>query len=254
VIEPRPATTLRAIGSLGFMYRERTRFFAGVSALLGVTLEPDGRDGVVVDVREIAELRAVSVMPDGGVVAGAFAPLEALALAAPAVCPPDATLAQARTRLALLGARVSVHGQGRSRVAACDELRLAPYELPVTIEIAAPRAGLGIAERHRTTHDGEVSFTLGVTVALRASVLGNFEHVRVIVDADGERLRARDAEAKLEKTRCDSTLFAAAARLAAGVVQATDVRSSAMARALPPLVVASLRDALEAARPAPRRP
>ncbi|HTJ26146.1 MAG TPA: hypothetical protein VMA36_08275 [Candidatus Limnocylindria bacterium] len=249
-MQPRPAaTTLRAIGSLGFMYRERTRFFAGASALLGIALEPDGGQGTVVDVREVPELCSVSVMPDGGVVAGAFVTLEALAIAAPTICPPDATPAQARTRLALLGARVSVHGLGRTRVAPCDDLQLAPYELPVTIEVAAPRAGLGIAERHRTTHDGEVSFTLGVTAALRVSTLGNFEHVRIVVDADGELLRATEAEAKLERTRCEAALFPAAARLASSVFPTTDARSSAMARALPPLVVASLRDALSDARP-----
>jgi CO/xanthine dehydrogenase FAD-binding subunit len=238
------ATTLRAIGSLGFMYRERTRFFAGVSPLLGIALEPDGSVGTVVDVRGVAELRTVSGMPDGGVVAGAFVSLETLAQTAPAIVPPEATVAQARTRLALLGARVSVHGLGRTRIAPCDDLRLAPHELPVTIEIAAPRTGLGIAERRRTTHDGALSYTLGVTAALRVSALGNFEHVRIVVDVNGELLRATEAEKKLERTRCEAALFPDAARLAALVVDAQDARSSAMARALPPLVVASLRDAL----------
>jgi CO/xanthine dehydrogenase FAD-binding subunit len=259
VMQPRPvgsgeaarATTLREIGSLGFMHRERTRFFAGSSALLGVVLEPVSVDGFIVDVRGVEELQRIVVMPDGGVTAGAFASLEALAQAAPVICPSDATLVQVRMRLALLGARVSVHGLGRTRIAPVDALQLAPYELPVTLEVAAPRVGVGIAERRRTTHDGEISFALGVTAALRVSVLGRFEHVRLIVNADGELLRAAQAEAKLERTPCDSTLFPEAARLAAGVWESTDARSSAMARALPGLVVACLREALEAARPKP---
>jgi hypothetical protein len=213
-------------------------------------LEPRAGEGVVVDVRGVEKLRRVSILPDGGVTAGAFASLDALAQAAPAVCPAAATLVQARTRLALLGARVSVHGLGRTRIAPVDGLQLAAYELPVTIEVAAAR-GLGIAERRRTTHDGAVSFALGVTVALRVSVLGRFEHVRIVVDAEGELLRPAQAEAKLERTRCDTALFPEVARLAATICAATDARSSAMARALPPLVVACLRDALEAARPKP---
>jgi CO/xanthine dehydrogenase FAD-binding subunit len=248
-MEQRPAAkSLRAIGSLGFMYRERTRFFAGTSELLDVVLEPNGRDGVVVDVRAVEELRAVSVMPDGSVVMGAFTSLATLAESAPVVCPAGATPAQVRTRLALLGAHVGVHGLGRTRISAYDALQLAPFELPVTIEIAALRAGLGIAERRRTTHDGELSYVLGVTVALRVSVLGNFEHVRIVVDADGELLRAREAEAKLERTPGDAALFTDAARLASLVVVTNDAHSSAVARALPPLVVAALRDALQSAR------
>jgi hypothetical protein len=259
-MQPRPpgggaavAKTLREIGSLGFMHRERTRFFGGNSELLGIVLEPPAGDGVVVDVRGVEELQRVSVLPDGGVTAGAFASLDALAQAAPAVCPAAATAVQTRTRLALLGARVSVHGLGRTRISPVDGLQLAAYELPVTIEVAAPH-GLGIAERWRTTHDGAVSFALGVTVGLRVSVLGRFEHVRIVVDADGELLRPAEAEAKLERTTCDAALFPEVGRLAAMICAATDARSSAMARALPPLVVACLRDALEAARPKPDPP
>src|SRR5580658_7750839 len=147
--------TLREANAQGFLHRERTRYRAGTSRLLGVVLEPTPSEGSVVDVAAVDELHAVAV-----------AEPEALT-GAPHVCPPDASAAGVRMRLALHDAKVTVYGLGRTRVAPVEGLVLAPYELPAVIEVPPPRAGLGIAERSILQRDGATSFALGVTVALR---------------------------------------------------------------------------------------
>ena len=245
---PSSAKTLREVANIGFMQHERVRFAAGHSELLGLTLAPKPGDGFVVDVSAVPELRHLSVAPSGSATVGAFVSLAQLAVAVPAVRPLDASPVNVRLRLALHDARVTVCGLGRTRIAPLDALHLAPYELPTTIDVPAPRPGLGIADRRLVTHDGAASFAIDVTVALRISVLGRFEHVRIFVQADGETLRAAEAEAKLERQPCDPDLFPQAARLAATISPGDGTRSSAIARAVPPLVVASLREALVAAK------
>jgi CO/xanthine dehydrogenase FAD-binding subunit len=245
---PAIAKTLRDVANFGFMQRERVRFTAGRSELLGVTIAPKPGDGFLVDVSAVEELRQISVAPNGTATVGAFVTPAQLAVAVPAVCPVDATPVNIRLRLALHDARVTVCGLGRTRVAPLDALQLAPYELPATIEVPAPRAGLGIAERRLVTHDGDASFAIEVTVALRISLLARFEHVRIFVHIDGEARRATEAETKLERQRCDRDLFPEAARLAAMISPGTGTRSSAIARALPPLVLASLREAFALAK------
>jgi CO/xanthine dehydrogenase FAD-binding subunit len=231
------------------MHRERTRFRAGESALLALVLEPAPTEGVVVvDVGASEELHAVAVTAGGAVRVGAFASPQALAEPAPHLCPPGAGAAEVRLRLALYDARVTVYGLGRTRVAPVEGLVLAPYELPAVIEVPAPRAGLGIAERRILQRDGAASFALGVTVALRVSLLGRFEHVRILLDLDGSVRRANEAEAGLEKQRCERDRFPEIARLAASSIAGDDARSSAIARALVPLVMAGLRDAFADAR------
>jgi CO/xanthine dehydrogenase FAD-binding subunit len=245
---PVAVSTLREVNDLAFLHRERVRFRAGTSELLAVALEPQDDDGFVVDVREVGELRAIAQAPNGAPVIGAFAPCAAVAIELPAICPSPATLANARMRVGLHDPRVRVYGLGATRLVPLDRLVLAPHELPVALELAPPRPGLGIAERRRTTNDGEASFTLGVTVALRVTALARFEHVRVFVDLDGAIRRAGAIEEALEGRRCDRDLFLGAARAAATAIPATDARSSALARSLPPLVVAALRDAFDAAK------
>jgi CO/xanthine dehydrogenase FAD-binding subunit len=239
--------TLREANAQGFLHRERTRYRAGTSRLLGVVLEPTPSEGSVVDVAAVDELHAVAVAPSGAVTIGAFAEPEALT-GAPHVCPPDASAAGVRMRLALHDAKVTVYGLGRTRVAPVEGLVLAPYELPAVIEVPPPRAGLGIAERSILQRDGATSFALGVTVALRVSLLGRFENVRILLDLDGSVCRANEAEAGLEKQRCERDRFADIARLAASSMAGDDARSSAIARALVPLVMAGLRDAFADAR------
>jgi CO/xanthine dehydrogenase FAD-binding subunit len=175
--------------------------------------------------------------------------LAQLAVAVPALCPVDATPVNVRLRLSLHDARVTVYGLGRTRVAPLDALQLAPYELPATIEVPASRAGLGIAERRLVTHDGAASFAIEVTVALQISLLARLEHVCIFVHIDGQTHRAAEAEAKLERQRCDRDLFPEAARLAATISPGTGARSSAIGRAL---VLASLREAFVLAKVPPQ--
>ncbi|HEY4439289.1 MAG TPA: hypothetical protein VGN14_02480 [Candidatus Elarobacter sp.] len=239
--------TLRDVVNASFLHRDRVRFRAGTSALLGVVLEPPAGAGIVVDVREVAELYRVDVAADGSATIGAFAAPSELVAALPAAFPPDAGAAAMRMRLALYGARLTIYGLGRTRVAAVEECTIETYELPATIASPAPPPGLGIGERRRATHDGDASYALGVTVALRVSVLGRFDQVRILLDLDGDVRRAAAAEAVLERQRCDRDLFPNAARAAAALVPANDARGSAAARALLPLVLAALRDAFDAA-------
>jgi len=241
-------TTLRDVNNAGFLHRERARFRAGTSALLGIVLDPPPGEGAAIEVADLPELRRIESRPGGGASIGAFVTLEELSAALPDLCPPDATLANVRMRLALHDARLAIAGLGNTRSAPIDAAPLAPHELPVTIEIAQVRTGLGIAERRRVTNDGDASFAVGVTVALRVSRLARFEHVRIMLDLDGAIARATLAERRLEGERCDRDLIPEAARLAAASIPAADARSSAVARALFALVLAALRDAFDAAR------
>jgi CO/xanthine dehydrogenase FAD-binding subunit len=240
---------LRDVNNAAFLHRERVRFRAGTSALLGIALDPALGDGVAIDVGGLSELRAIVMSPNGSATIGAFVSLEELSAALPVLAPPDAAPAGVRLRLALHGARVTVYGLGRTRTAAIEQLTLAAYELPATIDVPPIREGLGIAERRRATNDGSASFALGVTAALRVSALARFEQVRIFVDVDGDVCRATAAEARLDGERCDRDLIPEAARLAAASIEADDARTSAVARAIPPLVLAALRDAFETARP-----
>jgi CO/xanthine dehydrogenase FAD-binding subunit len=239
---------LRDVNNVAFLHRERARFRAGTSVLLGIALDPAPGDGVAIDVAGVPELRAIAVSPNGSATIGAFASLEQVNAVLPALAPPDAAPASVRLRLALHDARVTVYGLGRTRTAAIEQLAIAAHELPATIDVPAIREGLGIAERRRATNDGSASFALGITAALRISQLRRFEQVRIFVDVDGGVRRATAAEARLDGERCDRDLIPEAARLAAASINADDARSSAIARAIQPLVLAALRDAFEAAR------
>jgi CO/xanthine dehydrogenase FAD-binding subunit len=231
---------LRDVNNAAFLHRERARFRAGTSALLGVVFDPAPGDGVAIDVAGVPELRAIATSPNGSAAIGAFVSL--------ALAPPEASPANVRLRLALHDARVTVYGLGRTRTVPLEQLAIAAHELPATIDVPALREGLGIAERRRATNDGSASFALGITAALRVSPLARFEQVRIFVDVDGDVRRATTAEARLEGERCDRDLIPDAARLAAASINADDARSSAIARAMQPLVLAALRDAFEAAR------
>jgi len=243
----RAPTTLHEANSLGFLHRERARFFAGYSEILDVALEPGPSAGFVIDVRGVDELTAVTVTASGTTI-GAFAPLHAVCEHAPLLAPEGTTPAMLRLRLSLLDAKVVVAGLGRSRSATPDALNLAGHELPTVIEMPPLRAGIGFADRRRTTQDRDASFALGISVAMRVSALGRFENVRIVVDFDGVLARAAQAEAKLEKQPIDPGLFPEAARLSAYAIESVDARTSSAARAVTPLVMAALRDALAAAK------
>jgi CO/xanthine dehydrogenase FAD-binding subunit len=243
---PRAPTTLHDANGLGFLHRERARFYAGSSEILDVRLEPAAGDGFVIDVRGVGDLTAVTAT-SGGTKIGAFATLESVREHAPALASAQTSASGLRLRLILLDAKVNVTGIGRSRSSSPDALALAAYELPTTIDVPPIAPGTGFADRHRMTRDRDASFALSVSVALRISALGRFENVRIVVELDGVLARALQAEAKLEKQRVDPGLFAEAARLSANAIESTDARSSSAARALTPLVMATLRDALVAA-------
>lgn len=243
---PRAPTTLHEANGLGFLHRERARFYAGRSEILDVTLEPGVGAGFVIDVRGIGDLTVVTGT-SGGTTIGAFATLESVREHAPSLASSETSASALRLRLTLLDAKVNVTGIGRSRNSSPDALALTAYELPTTIDVPPIAPGMGFADRHRITRDRDASFELSVSVALRISALRRFENVRIVVDFDGVLARALQAEAKLEKQPVDPGLFAEAARLSGYAIESTDARSSSAARALTPLVMAALRDALAAA-------
>ena len=247
---PASAVTLRDVTNLGYFHGKRGRFRAGTSVLLDVVLEPRAGDGFIIDVTTLAELTAVGKTP-AGVSIGAFVTLDALAQRAPEIAPPGASASSVRLRLALLGAVVIVAAGGGTRRAAIDDLVLEPHELPIGIEVQAAGAGLGLGDRRRATADGAASYALGVSAALRI-VAHRFADVRIIVELDEVKGRARLAEAKLLNQRADPGLFPEAARLAATTIAAVDARTSAAARAVLPLVTAALREALDGARTSKR--
>lgn len=240
--------TLRDLTGLSYMHRERARYAAGTSELLGVVYAPLPGDGFVIACANMPELQAIRSARTGLTV-GAFTPLAAVSDAAPEMMPPGTALAAARLRLSMLDATVTIAGMGRTRSAPYDALKLAPHELPIEIDIPPLRSGIGFGDRQRRTNDGDASFALGVSVALRVSALGRFERVRIFVDFEGTIARAVLAEAKLEKQRCDPGFFAETARLAAYAIATQDARTSAAARSITPLAMAALRDALAAAKP-----
>lgn len=244
---PQPPTTLHEANGSGFLHRDHARFFAGYSEIFEKSLEPVPGDGVIIDVRGVSELRAVTVTASGTTI-GVFAPLATVYEYAPLIAPEGTAASALRLRLSLLDAKVVIVGLGRSRNVAPDALDIAAFELPTVIEVPPLRPGVGFADRRRTTQDRDASYSLGISVALRISALGRFENVRIIVDFDGNLVRASQAEAKLEKQGVDPGLFAEAARLSAYAIESIDARTSSAARAVTPLVMAALRDALAAAR------
>lgn len=238
----------RELNNRAFMHRDRARFRAGSSELLGIVFEPQPGDGVVVDVRDVADLYRVVPAARGSVAIGAFASLAAVTEALPALIPPDAALGAARLRLALHDARVTVFGRGTNRSTPFDAVSLAPYEIPATIDVRSAPGAMGVADRRIVTQDGDASHALGVTIGVRVSKLARFEKVRIVTETDGVVKRAADAERALEGARVERDRLPDIARLAGAAVDGRDARSSAIARSMVPLVLACLRDALAAAR------
>jgi CO/xanthine dehydrogenase FAD-binding subunit len=238
--------TLRDVTNLGYLHGKRTRFRAGTSALLGVTLEPRAGEGFIVDVTTVPEMTMVTKTRSGKSI-GAFITLEELAERAPELAPPGATAHAVRLRCSLFGAFVTVAGAGQTRRVALDELVLQPHEVPIAIEVHAPKPGLGLGDRRLATTDGDASYALGVSAALRIHA-HRFTDVRIMLDVDGALHRASAAEEKLSNQRADPGLFPEAARLSALTIAAVDARTSAAARAALPLVTAALREALDHAR------
>ena len=63
---------LRDVNNAAFLHRERARFRAGTSALLGIAFDPAPGDGVAIDVAGVPELRAIATSANGSAAIGAF--------------------------------------------------------------------------------------------------------------------------------------------------------------------------------------
>jgi hypothetical protein len=247
-----PATLREALG-LAYVHRGRdVRWLLGRSELLGVDIASMPRGAFIIDARKIAEFRAIGGSASRADV-GVLAPVAEVAASANVgpVFFPDGRIT--RLRLCALDARLSVAGAGGTRHVALESafaidgrLALAKDEAPLALEIHAPRAGYGVAERRLATKDGPASFVLELHVRLRMTALGRLEGTRIFVLLDdGAPLRAREAEARLDRRAPEPEALADAARLAAGIVDPADVRAAAAARSIPMVLMGALKDALD---------
>lgn len=243
-----PPTTMRELLGRTYMSRGKTTWKHGASDVLGLAARDDV-DGI--DVRNVPEFTAVMPSPTSTTV-GAFAPLAAFSgvLASGG----SDSLAIIRLRLSLVGARLTVVREGVTTSIALEAFRPEPSIVPVSIEIPALAGGIGIAERRRATIDGAASYELSVVTALRISQLHRFEDVRIMVALDGIVQRASDAEALLDRKRFGLSELTEAARVSAHAIASVDARTSAAARAVAPLVLAALREAVAIAKPKDEEP
>lgn|GEM_PF-1349532 len=243
-----PPTTMRELLGRTYMLRGKTTWKHGASDVLGLAARDDVGG---IDIRDVPDFTAVVPAPTSTTV-GAFAPRAAFSgvLASGDVV----SLAMIRLRLSLSGARLSVVREGVTTSIALEAFRPDPSLLPVSIEIPTLAGGIGIAERRRATTDGAASYELSVVTALRISQLHRFEDVRIMVSLDGVVQRATDAEALLDRQRFGLNALSEAARVSAHAISSVDARTSAAARAVAPLVLAALREAVAIAKPKDEEP
>ncbi len=238
-------STVRDLLEMSFVHRECTRFRGRSSELLDCAFNYD--HPTAIDLDRIPELQTVE-RTASGVRIGAFARLDRLSAVVPELfsigMPPEA----ARLCLSLLGAEVRVAASGTLRTVRIDAWTRQAHECPVSLQLSNIADGTGFGSRRLATNDGASSFMVETGVLVRVGVRGNMDVVRIAIAFDGSSVRARLAEARLEGKRIDPGTFPDAARAAAYVIMPVDARTSAASRAVPPLIVRSLRDALANAR------
>ena len=136
----RPRHLREALG-LAFVHRGRIRWRAGRSAFLGLEYPGEG-DGVIVDVGDVPEFRAIH-SDRYGLQIGAFADLESVArepLIRSALGNAPFGPEAARFRLGALDAQLIIAGMGATRTARLDALstcELPPNEIPLAVKLKA---------------------------------------------------------------------------------------------------------------------
>jgi CO/xanthine dehydrogenase FAD-binding subunit len=239
---------------MAFVHRQRTRWHAGASGFLAREYgAPDG-DGVVVDVRHLAEFREIH--STGRTLSiGAFADLARLA--EPHVTllgnGPSAPLSF-HFRLAALGATATIAGPGATRRAPFAEIvgarRLPPHEIPVAVDLDASDGWTtGFGERRITRRDGAATFDLHVLVALRLTGVHRIRGATVAYAIDGSAAVPIPAcAAALDGAVVTKAALSDAARHAAEACRGDGERTSALRRTMVPLVLSALNDAYAHAR------
>ena len=245
-----PPKTMRELLGRAYMLRGTVAWRHPASTIL--ELQPrDDASGI--DICEIPEFAAVSTGASVTTI-GAFASLSAFAAVVADETHASESLAMVRLRLSISGARLTVVRDGVLASIALDAYRPSSAMLPVSIDIPALANGIGLAERRRSTSDGAASYELGVVTALRISQLHHFVDVRIMVALDGVVHRATEAEALLEGKRFGISALSDAARASATAISSIDARTSAAARAVAPLVLSALREAVAIAKPKEDQP
>lgn len=246
----RPRHLREALG-IAFVHRGRVRWRAGTSRFLGLEYpgHAGGGDGVVVDVRDVADFREIR-SDRSGLQIGAFADLERvvrepLIRSALGEKPfgPDA----ARFRLAALGAKLTIAGTGATRtasLAALSERPLPSNEIPlaVTLAHALPKVAFGDRRIHR--RDGAASFELRVFVALGIAGFHRIGEATLAYALDGAPpVALTGARDELAGAMVARRTFAGAAHRAADAFSGDDERTSVLRRTIIPLVLSALNDA-----------
>lgn len=254
-----PATLQEAL-TLAYQHRKRTRWLVGKSDLLGLDYSSVPRDSFIIDARGVAEFRSIERFHEGLWGVGVFAPVASL----------DGHREIARTlvgetempllRLLGLQAKLTIGMPGTTRtvglasIYADGKLAIEPHEVPIALEVPKHSPGLAFAERRRATTDGAESYDLRLLICMQVGSLGRVEAVRIAIALDaGGPVRASSAEERLANRRlgdrrAEADAFGEAARLAAGTFPSVDAKTSAVARALPALMLSALKEAYGAAR------
>lgn len=232
----------------------------GTSELLRLDYGVVPSEAFIIDARRIPEFTRVAALDASRWGIGVFAPLAAVR------GEPDLErLLLGETtvplfRLLGLDAKVSIATPGTTRTVALGSiyaetgLRIEPHEAPVELEVAKAPRGLAFVERRHVTTDAQCSYDLRLAVCLRVGILRRIEAIRTAVSLDGGPPRAatlaeeRLAGRRLGEDGSEVAVFGEAARLAAEAVAAADAKSSAVARALPPLMFSALKEAYQQAR------
>src|SRR5580693_9444376 len=153
----RPRHLREALG-LAFVHRGRIRWRAGRSTFLGFEYPGEG-DGVIVDVGEVPEFRAIH-SDRFGLQIGAFADLESVArepLIRSALGNAPFGPEAARFRLGALDAQLIIAGMGATRTARLDTLAtrdLPPNEIPLAVKLKADLPQVAFADRRIRRKDG----------------------------------------------------------------------------------------------------
>jgi CO/xanthine dehydrogenase FAD-binding subunit len=252
----RPRHLREALG-VAFVHRGRVRWRAGTSRFLGLEYPGIG-EGVVVDVRDVADFREIRG-DRFGLQIGAFAELERVAreplirsALGAAAFGPDA----ARFRLAALGAKLVIAGTGSTRTVALATLAERPLpanEIPLAVTLANVLPKVAFGDRRIRRRDGAASFELRVFVALGIAGFHRIGEATVAYALDGAApVALAGACNELTGAMVARRTFAGAAHRAADAFAGDDERTSVLRRTIVPLVLSALNDAYRVFRaPAP---
>lgn len=251
----RPRHLREALG-LAFVHRGRIRWRAGRSGFLGLEYPGEG-DGVIVDVGDVPEFRAIH-SDRFGLQIGAFADLETVArepLIRSALGDAPFGPEAARFRLGALDAQVIIAGTGATRTARLDALascQLPPNEIPLAVKLNADLPRVAFADRRIRRRDGVATFELRVFVALALAGVHRIGTATVAYSVDGGPPVALAGVAEpLAGTMIAKGTFADAARRAADAFRGDDEKTSVLRRTIIPLVLSALKEACDSSRSSP---